>query len=494
MRKTRIGLWLVLLPALALTGCPDNGGTPRICENPALSCDDGNACTTDSCDPVLGCVQERISCNDGDACTDDVCDPASGCVNAALSCDDGDACTEDSCDSVTGCSNVDISASCNDVTACTTDRCVPATGCVNEAVECDDGNECTNDSCNAVAGCASRSVPNGTPCDGGRGECMRGVCEPLDCFVDADCDDDDACTADSCDLGANACINADISATCDDGDACTADSCDAETGCANVDDSARCDDGNDCTADSCDAASGCRQSPVANGTACDGGAGVCAAGVCMSAAAVEYQQDFEALDRENASALGDDGWLVFGNVFDGSTQDFLYGYGPNPAPNDGAAFSAIVDGQGGAAQGSQQLSVYSDYNNTDHANGNLIESTVYRERPITAADVGRTIAFGFDAKRGNINDPGDPLCPCSTTATAFIKTLDPASGFATTNLVEANTTALPDDWSRFEISLPIGAGLVGQLLQVGFTTTATLFQPSANFYDNVEVSSAPTIP
>jgi hypothetical protein len=53
-----------------------------------LDCDDSNACTTDSCDPVLGCQNTAISCNDGDVCTADSCDPVLGCQNTAISCDD----------------------------------------------------------------------------------------------------------------------------------------------------------------------------------------------------------------------------------------------------------------------------------------------------------------------------------------------------------------------------------------------------------------------
>jgi len=490
----RIQLWLLVLSVAVLSGCPDDGGTLDVCVNPDLSCDDGNACTVDSCDPVIGCINDRISCNDNDACTADSCNTLSGCVNAPITCNDNNACTTDSCDAVAGCMNTDISASCNDNNACTADSCNSVAGCVNATVDCDDGNECTAESCNPVAGCASRSVANGTLCERGRGECIRGTCVLFDCAEDADCEDSNACTADSCNLATNQCINAGISADCDDDDACTADSCDPESGCVNTDSAANCDDGNDCTANSCTPETGCANLPVENGTPCDGGSGACSASVCMSLTTLEYQQDFESLDESDTSALGDDGWLVFGNVFDGVTMDFLYGYGPNPAPNDGAAFSAVATGEGGPEQGNQQLSVYSDYNNADHATGQLIESTVYRERAITTADVGRTIRFHFDAKRGNINDPGNSLCPCSTKATGFIKTINPAAGFATTNLLPLDTTALPADWSGQQISLVIDSGLVGQLLQIGFTTTATLYQPSANFYDNVEVSSGPTVP
>ena len=79
-----------------------------------------------------------------------------------------------------------------------------------------------------------------------------------------------------------------------------------------------------------------------------------------------------------------------------------YGYGVFPAPNDGAAFSAIAIGEGGATQGNQQLSIFSDYNNTDHANGAYIEANVFQEQWVESGDVTETWTFEFDAKRGNI--------------------------------------------------------------------------------------------
>src|SRR5439155_462928 len=42
----------------------------------ARSCDDGNVCTTDSCDPATGCVHapNTVPCDDGSACTtNDTC-------------------------------------------------------------------------------------------------------------------------------------------------------------------------------------------------------------------------------------------------------------------------------------------------------------------------------------------------------------------------------------------------------------------------------------
>jgi hypothetical protein len=173
--------------------------------------------------------------------------------------------------------------------------------------------------------------------------------------------------------------------------------------------------------------------------------------------------------------------LVFGNVFDPSFN-YLYGYGPFDAPNSSAAgvadaFCGIASGEGGASQGTNQLSVFSDYQNPDHANGNLIESNVFQERTIGAGDVGTTWFFEFDAKLGNLVSP--------TTALAFIKTLDPNNGYALTNFLKVNMTVAPAEWRRYATSIAIDSGLVGQILQFGFSNTATQYDDSSVFYDNI---------
>jgi hypothetical protein len=189
-----------------------------------------------------------------------------------------------------------------------------------------------------------------------------------------------------------------------------------------------------------------------------------------------YSQDFEGLDQGNTGALAEDGWLVFANVFS-PEGNYLYGYGVFPAPNDGAAFSAIAVGEGGPDQGAQQLVVFSDYNNTDHAVGNLIEANVFQERMIAADIVGQTWVFDFQAKRGNIEG--------ETTAVAFIKTLDPDAGFQTTNFITEDMTSIPDTWSGYSLSITIDASLEGQILQFGFASTASNYEGSGIFYDNI---------
>jgi len=201
---------------------------------------------------------------------------------------------------------------------------------------------------------------------------------------------------------------------------------------------------------------------------------------------VEYRQDFELLDQQASGALSADGWLVFANIFDGVTLGYLYGYGPFSAPNGGPGFSGIDIGKGGFDQGSQQLVVYSNYDDAQHGSGNLVEANVFRERTIVAGDVGRTLTFSGDALRGNI--AGD------TTAIAFIKTLDPNNSYAQSNFITYNTTSLPLTWSPFAVSLDIDAGLVGQILQYGFSTTATNYEGSGNFYDNLKAQTVPTAP
>lgn len=202
--------------------------------------------------------------------------------------------------------------------------------------------------------------------------------------------------------------------------------------------------------------------------------------ICLVPAAalalMPYSQDFETYAPPAPGALLGDGWLVFGNVF-GPDWSYWYGYGPFAAPNDGAAFCAVALGEGGPGQGAQQLSVYSDYNNADHGNGAWIESNVFQEQLIGPGDVTETWAFTFDAKRGNLAG--------NSTALAFIKTLDPNAGYATTNYITMDMTSLSTSWTCYCLMIVIDASLDGQILQFGFSNTATAYEPSGIFYDNV---------
>lgn len=215
-----------------------------------------------------------------------------------------------------------------------------------------------------------------------------------------------------------------------------------------------------------------------------------AAGAAMAAlsgtahgAMSTYSQNFETLVQADPLALSNDGWKVFVNVF-APGPSYLYGYGPFPAPNGGPGFSAVDAGQGGVAQGLQQLSVYSNYNDNQHGNGNFLETNVFQEQIVGAADVGSTWTFSFDAKRGNIVAP--------TTAIAFIKTLDPNNGFALTNFIQVDMTNVPSTWGTYSAQIPIGASLSGQIIQFGFSNYATGYNGSGVFYDNINIVPAPS--
>jgi hypothetical protein len=242
------------------------------------------------------------------------------------------------------------------------------------------------------------------------------------------------------------------------------------------------DDGNECTAAVCNAGS-CETSNVADGTACNNDTGTCSAGVCDTTGpiACEYEQDFEALDPAGPDALQNDGWLYFGNVFDNG-GGFKFGFGPFAAPTTSGQISGIATGEGGPDQGDNQLVVFSNYDccqpGEGHFGTDMVETIVFQEIASIPADfIGQVFTFEFDAKRGNIGG--------STTAQAFIRTLDPGAGFATTNNVVLDTTALPTDWGTYSITLDLSDPLLqGQILQFGFSTIASGFESAGNFYDN----------
>jgi len=216
-------------------------------------------------------------------------------------------------------------------------------------------------------------------------------------------------------------------------------------------------------------------------------------------ATVVYTQDFESLDAGDPDVLGTNGsekFLVFADVWDGEvgTGIFKYQYGPFAAPNGGPGFSAIANnGEGGVDQGLQYLNIYSDYDNADHTNGNgyNINTSVFREKSMTADDIGLCWTFTADYKApfvGGIAEPGS-----NATANAFFVTLDPGAGFSRTNNVRFDTTAASNtEWASFSISLDTADSLlIGQLLQFGFNTTAANEDDSGVYYDNLVVTTRP---
>jgi hypothetical protein len=250
----------------------------------ALSCDDGNPCTKDGCDPLAGCTHQPIpgACEDGNVCTTgDICDKGKCAAgSAAADCSDGNVCTDDACHPLLGCLHSTNSVPCDDGNACTEADVCQAGACKGgPAVSCDDQNVCTDDSCHPAKGCVHAN--NTAPCDDANVCTLEDLCQAGACVGKnpLPCNDANPCTDDGCDpmIGCSFIGNA---APCDDKDACTAgDVC--KLGLCTAGAAVQCDDGNDCTADSCAPAAGCKNAALPNGTACKGGGGwQCFGGTC----------------------------------------------------------------------------------------------------------------------------------------------------------------------------------------------------------------------
>ena len=229
-----------------------------------------------------------------------------------------------------------------------------------------------------------------------------------------------------------------------------------------------------------------------------------------------YTQDFEGMAvADLGTDLSADGWLVGANVFDAPEATggvFKFFYGLFGAPNGGPGFSSVATGDT-VPSGANYLNVYSDYNccglggGTPEGHGNAtdeVHALVLREYTIEASDIGKTLTFTFDAKRPDFVDDGggfdqgpavaNDYClptPCSSTAGAFIKTLDPSMGFNTTNLVQEDMTAIDQaSWTSFSMMLAVTDPLlVGQILQVGFENRAVNFNTTGVYYDNISITT-----
>jgi len=91
------------------TLCTDQSTGPCIPCEVATDCDPLGVCGGRGCDALGVCVPMSVECNDENPCTSDACDPTVGCAHALLDpadvpeCDDDDLCTTPRCDAVDGC-------------------------------------------------------------------------------------------------------------------------------------------------------------------------------------------------------------------------------------------------------------------------------------------------------------------------------------------------------------------------------------------------------
>ncbi len=154
-----------------------------------------------------------FECDDGLFCNGPESCDAGVCVRGAGPCDDSDPCTLDTCDE--GTDTCDTTAApdgtacddmvfCNGAETCQAGACTPGT-----LPDCDDQNVCTVDACDmALNACTNIPEPDGYPCPdevfcNGAETCQAGSCSP----AGPACDDSDPCTTDVCDEMMSTCTN-----------------------------------------------------------------------------------------------------------------------------------------------------------------------------------------------------------------------------------------------------------------------------------------------
>ena len=247
------GVWTCQTDGLGCGHCLYAPDTLVVCDTTGLA-----ECQKMECLPESGvCEQQQVFngafCKLGNGstgnCANGTClakAPACICDFGADVCDDGDPCTTDTCD---GCACTHLieptccttDQSCSDLDPCTVNRCTP-TGCTTEPVVCFE----TNSSCPSATDVDPLCCDDEQKCDDNlpttSNACTDHRCttDPIDCTCseDAGCDDGDLCTADTCDGCVCAatpiagCCAAD--ADCDDGDPCTVDACQADSTCAHA--------------------------------------------------------------------------------------------------------------------------------------------------------------------------------------------------------------------------------------------------------------------
>ena len=247
-------------------------------------CDDDNECTDDSCQSGEcrnTAVQDGTGCDDEKWCTEeDECNAGlcggtpRDCSSEADECHDG-VCDEDGRACVAEQKN--DGTPCNDGLFCTVNDECNAGVCGGSTRDCQDDDICTAGTCDdEIDECVQTLVPNpGAEGPPGHGSCQGGDDEDCDgkvdlededcyeCQADAECNDDNPCTDDTCDLGVCRRTPRENGAGCDDGQFCNgADTCQAGV-CEHA--GRDCADTHDCTDDSCNETSDACEHAVKSG-------------------------------------------------------------------------------------------------------------------------------------------------------------------------------------------------------------------------------------
>jgi len=201
-----------------------------------------------------------------------------------------------------------------------------------------------------------------------------------------------------------------------------------------------------------------------------------------ASSATLFTQDFDAMDISGASVPG----FVIGNRnYDGGEW-----FESAAAPNSNEKYSKLEAGNGGT-----YLSTFSDYSSDGpfgpgQWGGSTDASTyVYTDVGNVSSDqVGETVTFDFEARRTNLD-------LANATADAYLKLINPNTGWSETLVVNQAGSDVGTDWGSYSVSFDVEASHVGQLIQVGFTNRASSDGTQAGTastgmnYDNLIVTS-----
>jgi hypothetical protein len=296
-----------------VTGAVGDPWDPKCTPN-GPSLDDHNPCTLDLCNPTVGPVHSPrpagTSCSDDNLCNgEETCNGAGACRAVPPVLNDGNPCTDDACDPVLGVTHIPSATGtlCADADHCDGVEACDGLGACQAGTPLDpatlppdttcDGND---DDCNGVDDedyvVTTTSCGQGACANTGERLCVNGhqvnTCQPLfaeDHDIVCDAIDDD-CDGDTDEDYQPTCVGSDVTAcvngaeqmhSCADSAICTNDSCSAGV-CVHA--PVNCDDGNQCTVDRCDAGLGCG-SEVQPGLACNDG-DLCTAGDACDAVGV----------------------------------------------------------------------------------------------------------------------------------------------------------------------------------------------------------------
>jgi len=274
------------------SSCRGTGGNP---------CDVAETCdgASPTC-PIDGFVSNGSPCGGSpngvcdaqDVCTGGVCNPVVAGSGTPCRSSNGE------CDAVEACNGVSTSCPADDPNA------LDGTACGGGVIAggCDLQDTCSGGACTGLV------VSGGTSCRASTGACdaeercsgQSPLC-PSDvnacCTVDAECNDGNPCTADTCDVGSGSCVAGapaagccTADAECGAGTACMPTSCDEpnnvcitdDLGASCCDSAADCDDADPCTVDDC-SANACSHSADASCDVPDAGVGGSDAGVSTDA-------------------------------------------------------------------------------------------------------------------------------------------------------------------------------------------------------------------